>query len=225
MAKRKRSKNKMVKKQHSCSIVFLILSILIGIIYTKVSASATSSADIKQIQEGISEKIIRFHVLANSDSEADQQLKLKVKDQVVTYTKGILANSKSIQESEQILIQNTPQIIQIAETVIKENGYDYSVTAGITNTYFPTKSYGNYTFPPGEYKAYQIKIGKAEGHNWWCVLYPPLCFVDISHGVVDKEGEHMLENTLTTEEYSAVKGDYPVKYRFKYLKFLNKLMN
>ncbi len=214
---------KTAKKHRSFSFTVLILSLLIGLIYTKISAGA-SNQSIEQLQEGISKKIIRFHVLANSDSDEDQQLKLKVKDQVVEYTKTILENSKNIQQSEEILKANTPQIIQIAKNVIQENGYTYNVTAGITTTYFPTKSYGNYNFPPGNYKAYEIKIGNAEGHNWWCVLYPPLCFVDISHGVVDTKGKTMLENTLSTEEYNAVSGDAPVKYRFKYLKFLNKLM-
>ena len=198
------------------------LSVLIGITYTSITAK---SRDMSHLQKTISKKIVRFHVIANSDSDEDQALKLKVKDAVVNYISPLLKNSKSIAESEKILTEESAHIEAIARQIISENGYDYSVNTTLCNTYFPTKSYGNYSFPPGEYRAYEIKIGEAKGKNWWCVLYPPLCFVDISHGVVDKEGEEMLSDTLSTDEYSAVCQDSNVSYRFKYLKFLNSLVD
>ncbi len=124
------------------------------------------------------------------------------------YTSVLLESSQSISETESLLNENKNKILSIAASVIEENGYDYPVTADITDTYFPTKTYGNYTFPPGTYRAFQIKIGESKGKNWWCVLYPPLCFIDVSHGTVTSEGEDMLKETLTTNEFEAVSGNY-----------------
>ncbi len=209
----------MKSRKRKYSLPIFIVSIIIGLAYAYITSKPNN--DISTIQQGISHKIIRFHVIANSDSDADQALKLKVKEAVVNYTSELLCNSKSINETEDLLSAHTTDIISIANSVITENGYDYPVTAEITDTYFPTKSYGSYTFPPGTYRAFQIKIGEAKGKNWWCVLYPPLCFIDISHGTVNTESEELLKETLTTDEFQAVSGEYTVKYRFKYLTFLN----
>lgn len=202
-------------------LIMIIVAIIIGLTYTTLTSKPNN--DIQTIQIGIAEKIVRFHVIANSDSAEDQSLKLKVKDAVVAYTAPLLENSSSISESEQILVNESENIKKIALSVIAENGYDYPVSIELSNTYFPTKIYGNYTFPPGIYRAFEIKIGNAKGKNWWCVLYPPLCFIDISHGVIDGDSEDMLRETLSTEEFNAISKDSKVVYRFKYLKFLNKL--
>ena len=209
----------MKSRKRTYSLPIFIVSIIIGLAYAYITSKPNN--DISTIQQGISHKIIRFHVIANSDSDADQALKLKVKEAVVNYTAELLCNSKSISETEDLLSSHTSDIISIANNVISENDYDYPVTAEITDTYFPTKSYGSYTFPPGTYRAFQIKIGEAKGKNWWCVLYPPLCFIDISHGTVNPESEELLKETLTTDEFQAVSDEYTVKYRFKYLTFLN----
>ena len=209
----------MKSRKKTYSLPIFIVSIIIGLAYAYITSKPNN--DISTIQQGISHKIIRFHVIANSDSDADQALKLKVKEAVVNYTAELLCNSKSISETEDLLSSHTNDIISIANNVISENDYDYPVTAEITDTYFPTKSYGSYTFPPGTYRAFQIKIGEAKGKNWWCVLYPPLCFIDISHGTVNPESEELLKETLTTDEFQAVSDEYTVKYRFKYLTFLN----
>jgi stage II sporulation protein R len=209
----------MKSRKRTYSLPIFIVSIIIGLAYAYITSKPNN--DISTIQQGISHKIIRFHVIANSDSDADQALKLKVKEAVVNYTAELLCNSKSISETEDLLSSHTNDIISIANNVISENDYDYPITAEITDTYFPTKSYGSYTFPPGTYRAFQIKIGEAKGKNWWCVLYPPLCFIDISHGTVNPESEELLKETLTTDEFQAVSDEYTVKYRFKYLTFLN----
>lgn len=209
----------MKSRKRTYSLPIFIVSIIIGLAYAYITSKPNN--DISTLQQGISHKIIRFHVIANSDSDADQALKLKVKEAVVNYTAELLCNSKSISETEDLLSSHTNDIISIANNVISENDYDYPVTAEITDTYFPTKSYGSYTFPPGTYRAFQIKIGEAKGKNWWCVLYPPLCFIDISHGTVNPESEELLKETLTTDEFQAVSDEYTVKYRFKYLTFLN----
>lgn len=217
--KHSRTNTKSIPKKNISPLLLLVVSIIIGLTYT--TATAKPNTDMQTIQNGISTKIIRFHVIANSDSSEDQELKLKVKEAVVHYTEICLKNSKSIEQSEAILLEESENITAIAKNIINENGYDYEVNVELTDTYFPTKSYGNYTFPPGTYRAFQIKIGEAKGQNWWCVLYPPLCFIDISHGIVNEEAETQLKETLTTEEFNAVSDNCEVKYRFKYLKFLN----
>ncbi len=214
----------MIKRKIS---IFLI-SMMIAALYCYIKAEpgtrllgyTIKSSSMEQIQQGISGKIMRFHVVANSDSAADQELKLKVKEAVVSYISPVLKESENINRSKEILAEKQEEILALAQQVIRDNGYDYPVTVGFEYTYFPTKSYGSYTFPPGEYEAFMIRIGKSQGKNWWCVLYPPLCFIDISHGVVDQECGGQLEEILTTEEFSAVSGEH-IGFRFKYLTFLN----
>lgn len=217
----RQEKTLFVRAGHSYSAIFLIIAILLGLLYCVLTAKP--NADIATLQSGIADRIVRFHVIANSDSEEDQTLKLKVKEAVVSYTKPLLANSADINESRQLLLNEQEHIRTLAQQVVTENGYDYPVHVELTKTYFPTKSYGSYTFPPGQYEAFEVKIGNASGKNWWCVLYPPLCFIDVSHGVMDAQAEDLLKETLTTEEFNAVSDNAQIVYRFKYLRFLNKL--
>lgn len=177
-----------------------------------------------QFQEGIAKEIIRFHVRANSDADEDQQLKLLVKDSVVTYLEPLLSESVSTQESRQILEDHTEEIRQISLDTLREAGSSYDVSVYFENSYFPMKSYGDVTFPPGEYEAFRIDIGESEGKNWWCVLYPPLCFVDTSYGVLPDDSKETLKNILTDDEYNAITNTR-YEYRFRYLTFLNEVID
>lgn len=177
-----------------------------------------------EAQKDIAKNIIRFHVRANSDSEYDQQLKLKVKDAVVNFMQPLLADSSSVAQSRQIIQNNLEQIVAKAKEVLQQEGADNEVTAYFETSYFPMKSYGDITFPPGEYEAFRIDIGKASGKNWWCVLYPPLCFVEATYGILPEESKDTLKNVLTEEEYNMVSAK-PVKFRFKYLTFLNQFFS
>lgn len=125
------------------------------------------------------ESLIRFHVIANSDSEEDQILKYAVRDEILKKVAPVLAQSGSLDESRRIIQDMEREMLDIADTVMKERGKDYSVTMDYGIHTFPTKSYGNTVLPAGEYEAVKIKIGKAQGANWWCVLFPPLCFVNV----------------------------------------------
>ena len=155
--------------------------------------------------EEIAEKLIRFHVIANSDGEADQSLKLKVRDEVLKYIQPILKESESVEQSRKILNEKNDEILQIAEKVIKDNGYDYKVESTLSNEYFPVKTYGNITLPQGQYEAYRIIIGNGEGQNWWCVMFPPICFVDITRGeVAYEETEKEMKSVLNEEEFNMV---------------------
>lgn len=155
--------------------------------------------------EEIAEKLIRFHVIANSDGEADQSLKLKVRDEVLKYIQPILKESESVEQSRKILNEKNHEILKIAEKVIKDNGYDYKVESTLSNEYFPVKTYGNITLPQGQYEAYRIIIGNGEGQNWWCVMFPPICFVDITKGeVAYEETEKEMKSVLNEEEFNMV---------------------
>lgn len=119
--------------------------------------------------------IIRFHVLANSDSETDQQLKLKVRDKVTEYTTELLKDCTDINEAKNIINDNKDEIVSIAKKVILTQGHSYPVTLETGYENYPKRTYGKYTFPAGNYYSLRIKIGKAKGKNWWCVLFPPMC--------------------------------------------------
>jgi len=170
-----------------------------------------------EVQQGIAKEIIRFHVLANSNSEEDQQLKMQVKDTVVSYLQEILKDTDSAADSREVLAGHLKDIEETAEQQIKQSGYQYPVQAVLTEAYFPVKTYGDCTFPSGDYEALQIKIGEAKGRNWWCVVYPSLCFIDSIQGVVPEENKEKLKNILTEEEYDSILEGGKVKVRFKWL--------
>lgn len=148
--------------------------------------------------------ILRFHVRANSDTEEDQALKMAVKEDVVTMLKPLLEECADVSESKQVIVANLQNIYTTAVNTITEQGYDYPVKVYVTEEEFPAKTYGDLTFPAGKYQALRVDIGKAEGQNWWCVMFPPLCFVDESTAVVDANGKEMLKENLTKEEYEAL---------------------
>lgn len=199
----------------------LILCIA-GIILLTLNNKASETSN---VQEDIADKILRFHVIANSDSPEDQNLKLMVRDEVITYLSGILKNCDTLEESIEKTALHYDDITQIAENVINSQGYNYSVSCRIESSYFPVKSYGDITLPAGNYTALRVTLGKAEGKNWWCILYPPLCFVDASCGVVPDSSKAELKEILTEEEYEEIlEHKCDVKFRFKYLKFLNNLL-
>ncbi|AKA71069.1 stage II sporulation protein R [Clostridium scatologenes] len=185
------------------------------------------------VQEDIASKIIRFHVIANSDSKSDQALKLKVRDKVLEYMQPKLKNSKSIDESREMIRKSNSEIITIAEDVIKKNGYNYAVKTTLSNENFPIKTYGNITLPQGKYEAYRIIIGDGEGQNWWCVMFPPLCFVDITKGEVSyKETEKDMKKVLSPEEYKMIDNQISnsgnknsIKVKFKILELLKDKKN
>lgn len=178
-------------------VLVLLCEMIIGFNTKKVSLQCNK----EELIEDISSKIIRFHVIANSDGELDQNLKLKVRDEVLKYIQPLLKDSYDINQSREILKEKDEKIIEIAKKVIAENGYDYKVETTLTKENFPVKTYGNITLPQGEYEAYRIIIGSGEGHNWWCVMFPPICFVDITKGeVAYEETEKEMGRVLSEEE-------------------------
>jgi len=200
-----------LKKKVVCGIIVITL-LFAGGMYVV-------NAESLNLQSSIEQKLIRFHVIANSDSVQDQAVKLKVRDKVLEYISPKLKNSKSKEESEKILREHDKEIIKISENTLKENGYQYTVTTRIGKENFPVKVYGNITLPQGEYDAYKIIIGSGQGKNWWCVMFPPLCFVDITKGEVSyRENEKRMKQVLSENEYNAVDNTRKkdeIKIRFK----------
>ena len=135
----------------------------------------TSGAVALHTQSQLAEKVVRLHVLANSDSEEDQALKLKVRDAVLEQATETLRGADSQAEASRRLTDILPELEETARAVITANGYDYGVRAELAETSFPTKEYDGFALPAGEYLALRVLIGEAEGQNWWGVVYPPLC--------------------------------------------------
>ncbi len=154
--------------------------------------------------ERLADKIFRLHVIANSDSEEDQALKLEVKEALVNYIEANSANLTDKAAYINYINENEEQLKNLAAEVISEQGYSYGVELSIENTYFPVKYYGDLTFPCGYYDALCVRIGNADGKNWWCVLYPPLCFVDLTYGIVPEDSKDTLHSIVGDEDYNAL---------------------
>jgi len=198
--------------------------IALGVGLAGMIINGRNTVDANEVQEGIASQIVRFHVLANSDSEEDQVLKLKVKEHIVAYMEEILRNAKDIESTRQLIQLHIDDIAVEAKRVIVEEGYYYAVSVNLEEAYFPIKTYGDITFPAGKYEALQIKIGEAEGKNWWCVIYPNLCFIDATHAVVAEAEKQKLKNVLTEEEYKAITGEVEVKVKFKIIEDILNLL-
>lgn len=205
-------------KKNIYSIFFVLFLLLIYII---ICANSYTSA----IASNISSSVFRLHVIANSDSDEDQNLKYIVRDNILEYMNTLLDSNKlSRDKTLDIISKNLNEFKYIAQNTVYENGYDYDVNVEIGNFPFPTKDYGDISLPSGCYDALRVTIGKAEGQNWWCVMFPPLCFVDVTAGVVPEESKNTLENHLPEEEYKLISEDTPeVEFKFKFVEFFEEL--
>lgn len=195
-------------------------------IFLLIGCTSVSNNDLLNNEElkyeEIKNEIIRFHVLANSDSTEDQDLKIKVRDAIIEYVYKELESSKSIEESREYLINNKDIIEGIAKEVIISSGYNYNVNSSLSKENFPDKMYGDILFPQGEYEAFKILIGEAEGQNWWCVMFPPLCFVDETKETIDN---YKTRENLEINEELEVKEENKIVFKFKILEGLKKLFS
>lgn len=198
-----------------------MITILTFLLFIYTTICAFSYA--QNISEDIANNVFRLHVLANSDRDEDQNLKYKVRDSLLTYMNSICKNCKNKQEAIALVQENKDVFQKIALETIRNEGYSYDVTIRIGNFEFPTKDYGDISLPAGFYDALRVEIGEAKGRNWWCVMFPPLCFVDISSGVVPEESKKLLENNMSEEEFALVSEDTnaDIKFKFKVLEFFN----
>lgn len=194
--------------------IIVVLSLVIAVLVTGMVTWKTSVMAQEKTQEHLAQEVLRFHVLANSDSEEDQQLKMQVKEAVIAYLEEELPEGLDVDETKDWVKRHTDELELVSQNVVEAKGYVYPVSAAVTTCYFPQKSYGDVTFPKGNYTALRVEIGAAKGQNWWCVLYPNLCFLDAVNAVVPEEGKEELKNVLTEDEYEQVTAD--TKYEIKW---------
>lgn len=203
----------------SKKVKYAFILIILLCLYISICAFSYVNA----VSSSLKDSVFRLHVLANSDSHEDQNLKYKVRDSLIEYMNSLCENVTSKEEAISIAEENKDNFYEIAKNVISENGYDYDVSIEIGNFSFPTKNYGDISLPSGYYDALRVKIGKAEGQNWWCVMFPPLCFVNVSSGIVPEESKNNLKENLSDEEFSIVSNEdtAQIKFKFKLIEFLN----
>lgn len=157
-----------------------------------------------KVQKRIANSVLRLHVIANSNSDSDQNLKIKVRDSILSDLQTGLADINTSAQAKQYIASKFQNIKNTADYTIHQNGYSYSVKVFIQNRYFPAKTYGDLTFPAGYYDALCVEIGEAAGHNWWCVLFPSLCFEDATTATVPEDSKEKLKNVLTKKDYSTL---------------------
>ena len=196
----------------------IILSFLL-FIYTTICAFSYA----QNVSTDIANSVFRLHVIANSDSKEDQELKFKVRDCLLNYMKEICGSCENKAEAISLVKEHQDEFNAIAKQTILDEGYSYDVKINIGNFEFPTKDYGDISLPACFYDALRVEIGDAKGQNWWCVMFPPLCFVDVTSGVVPEDSKEQLEDSLSEEEYALVSedSDFKIQFKFKILEFFN----
>lgn len=199
-----------MKKFKNLKRYFIITLLLL--LYTLIYSISYAN----NIVSDLSDSVFRLHVIANSDSDEDQNLKYLVRDELISYMNDLCSNISSKEEAISIANEHIDDFYKIAKQVIKNNGFDYDINISIGNFPFPTKSYGDISLPAGYYDALKVEIGEAKGKNWWCVMFPSLCFVDVSNGIVPEESKEELQSTLLDEEYKLISSqDSEYKFKFK----------
>ncbi len=168
-----------------------------------------------ETSENISDQVFRLHILANSDSAEDQQLKLKVRDEILKKGETVFASSNSLEETIELCKNNIALFQQTAEQCLKDNGSDYEVKVYVDKEYFNTREYDEITLPSGIYNALKIEIGQGKGHNWWCVMFPAICL----SSVTDDE----LNKYLSEDEQKLVNSDSKYEVRFKIVEIYEKV--
>ena len=203
-----------LKSIYIASVLFLSLTLF----------HAYSNSESRRVQQDLKDSVIRFHVRANSDNDIDQSIKLSVKDAVVDYIYKNTKSCSSTNDTELFLLNHNDDIKSVAKNTLERLGYNYSISSSYGLQDFPNKNYGDVIFPAGTYTSYTIYIGEGKGHNWWCVLYPPLCFTDASGGVLPDDSKEILKENVSATDYEYLEDNEPI-FRFKYLSFLNTLIN
>ena len=197
-----------------------VLIILLLFIYISICAFSYVNA----VSSNIQDSVFRLHVIANSNKEEDQNLKYLVRDKILEYINSISQNYNTKEDIIKLANNNIEEIKKIAENVVLENGYNYPIKVSIGNFAFPTKTYGDITFPAGFYDALKVEIGEAEGRNWWCVMFPPLCFVDVTSGVVPEDSKETLKENLSSEEYDLISENSDnINFKFKIVEMFQTL--
>ncbi len=202
------------KKYALLSLSCLLLALVLSMSQVRAGQEA--------LAERLSPSLLRFHILANSDRHEDQQVKLKVRSLILDYMQSHLDKDAGKEETMQYLEDNKAQVEQLADRYLAGEGFGYQARLELTNCYFPARDYGGMVFPCGYYDAARITLGSGKGHNWWCVLYPRLCFVDAACSEIPKDTEAVLREGLKQSDYLALQDNRPkIEIHFLLLPFLN----
>lgn len=202
-----------MNRRYSEKLIFALALVIAALVTGMVSRQMRVQAE-KETQEHLAQEVLRFHILANSDSDEDQTLKMRVKEEVLAYLEGAMPEEMNVTQTTDWMRRHTEELEDLSREIVLQEGYDYPVSAAVTTCWFPEKTYGDMTFPAGNYEALRIEIGAAKGHNWWCVLYPNLCFLDAVNAVVPEKGKQELKQVLTEDEYSRITAttDFKIKW-------------
>lgn len=201
---------------HKFKKILLILGLLLIFVSFSIFLYANN------ISNSLYKNIFRLHIIANSNSFEDQSLKLKIRDNIIAYLEKTCENCNTKEDYINTINKNTNTLKTIIQKTIVENNFNYSSNIEIGKYFFPTKHYANISLPSGYYDGIKIEIGDAKGQNWWCSLFPPLCFADISSGVLENEDSQLLENNISTEEFNLItKKNSTYIIKFKLIEFLN----
>ena len=195
-----------MKKRIELSVAFgLICALLLSVSHFNAACD-----DLRQ-------NVLRLHIIANSDSEADQSLKLKIRDEILKETGDLFINCNELENAEKTVKENLNSFRDIANRVIEENGFDYTATASFGKSDFSTRYYDDFTLPAGEYNSIIITLGEGEGKNWWCVVYPTVCISAATKGD--------LKDTVKAESAQIAKGGKRYVMRFKTVEIYEKIKN
>lgn len=187
-------------------------AVILGFLITILAASFSGFSVFASQCSDIRGRVLRLHILANSDSKADQQLKLNIRDKILEKSQELFVTASNKEQAEKNAREKLPEIIKTAQDEVNREGYKYKVNARLVNMYFTTRTYGKLTLPAGYYDAVRITIGEAKGHNWWCVLFPSLCIP-----ACEGQQNHKLSDVLTPGEVNIVensdKPDITIKFK------------
>lgn len=196
------------RRQLALGLGFLFLALLLSMNQVQKQREA--------LAERIAPSLLRFHILANSDSPADQQVKLEVRSLILDYIQELLPDRQGKEETIRCLREQKAAIEETASQYLAQRGYPYKAALEITRCYFPTRVYDNMVIPCGQYDAARITLGKGDGHNWWCVLYPRFCFVDAACKEIPQESRNQLRNQINQDDYLALENHRPdFEFRFR----------
>lgn len=177
----------------------------------------------KNTHSDIADSVIRLHIVANSNSDFDQNVKLKIRDGILS---SFSFNADNIDDLKEEIEEKLPQIELFANNLLEKENAGYCADAKLCINNFPTKEYGNIKLPCGKYTALKILLGDAVGENWWCVMFPPLCFTDNATGYIDASSDEILKNNLTDEQYRLITSeDTEIQIKFKLVELVNKIKN
>lgn len=206
--------------QYNRKNFFLVIGIIL--IWTMLSIHCRKI----QMQKDISDAVIRFHVIANSDSDKDQAVKLKVRNEILADMQAVMEQAETKEEAERILSSQLDHLTETANRVLSTEGMDYKANVVLERTKFPVKTYGDLTFPAGDYEAVRVLLGNGTGHNWWCVMFPTLCLLDGTCETVPENSKKKLKDSLTEKEYNSLltaeHNGIKYEYRFRIKEWFSK---